>query len=170
MIDGAIVWEQIGDGAPALIQPPYGSLPEQTPEALVVALTRDRERECNFIHWAGYVENDILPREGVVVPAWALSLIRGLSVGPEKSIRQDVPLDIAVIRKPLSWLAYEPPLHTQQCPVLILPHDCSFVMACPIYHNSMYIGCTRELGGSLLVADLDSYPISLDGVIRGTID
>ena len=34
----------------------------------------------------------------------------------------------------------------------------------------MYIGCTRELGDSLLAADLDSYPISLDSVIRGTID
>ena len=170
VIDGATTWEQISDGAPALVQPPYGSLSEQTSEALVAALTRDGERECDFIHWAGYAEDDILPREDVVVPAWALPLVRRLSVDPKKSIRQGVPLDIVVIREPLSWLARELPLHTQQCPMLILPHDRSFVTACPIYHDSVYIGCTRELGDSLLAADLDSYPISLDSVIRGTID
>ena len=170
VIDGATTWEQISDGAPALVQPPYGSLSEQTSEALVAALTRDGERECDFIHWAGYAEDDILPREDVVVPAWALPLVRRLSVDPKKSIRQGVPLDIVVIREPLSWLARELPLHTQQCPMLILPQDRSFVAACPIYHDSLYIGCTRELGDSLLAADLDSYPISLDSVIRGTID
>ncbi len=170
VIDGATTWEQISDGAPALVQPPYGSLSEQTSEALVTALARDGERECDFIHWAGYAEDDVLPREDVVVPAWALPLVRRLSVDPKKSIRQGMPLDIVVIREPLSWLARELPWHTQQCPMLILPHDRSFVAACPIYHDSVYIGCTRELGDSLLAADLDSYPISLDSVIRGTID
>jgi len=170
VIDGATTWEQISDGAPALVQPPYGSLSEQTSEALVAALTRDGERECDFIHWAGYAEDDVLPREDVVVPAWALPLVRRLSVDPKKSIRQGVPLDIVVIREPLSWLARELPWHTQRCPLMILSQDRSFVAACPIYHDSLYIGCTRELGDSLLAADLDSYPISLDSVIRGTID
>ena len=53
---------------------------------------------------------------------------------------------------------------------MILPHDRSFVAACPIYHDSIYIGCTTTLRDSLLAAELDSYPIELSSMIRGTID
>ena len=170
LVDGDTSWEQISHAAPALVDAPYGALSEKTAEALVNALAGGGNGECCFALWAGYAENSALQRETVDVPEWARPLLGKLSVDPKKSIRQGVPLDIVVIREPLSWLARELSLHTQQCPMLILSQDRSFVAACPIYHDSLYIGCTRELGDSLLAADLDSYPLSLDSVIRGTID
>ena len=75
-----------------------------------------------------------------------------------------------MIHEPLSWLARELPVLGQRCPLMILPHDRSFVAACPIYHDSVYIGCTTILRDSLLAAELDSYPVELTSPIRGTID
>lgn len=170
-IDGEVYWEQICDRAPELVDAPYGDLSDQAAGALVDALAQGRDRECYFALWKGYGEDSTMTSASVDVPTWVSPLVRYLSLIPD-SIGDipGIPEDVVLIHEPLSWLARDLPVLGQRCPLMILSHDRSFVAACPIYHDSLYIGCTRELGDSLLAADLDSYPISLDSVIRGTID
>ena len=170
-IDGEVYWEHICDRAPDLVDAPYGYLSDQAAGALVDALAQGRDGECYFALWKGYGEDSTMTSASVDVPTWVSPLVRYLSLIPD-SIGDipGIPRDVVVIHEPLSWLARDLPVLGQRCPLMILSQDRSFVAACPIYHDSIYIGCTTTLRDSLLAAELDSYPIELSSMIRGTID
>mgnify|MGYP000843828509 FL=1 len=170
-IDGEVYWEQICDRAPKLMDAPYGDLSDQTAAMLVDALAQGRDGECYFALWKGHGENSTMTSAPLDVPAWVPPLVRHLSLAPDSiGDLPGIPRDVILIHEPLSWLTRDLPVLGQQCPLMILPHDRSFVAACPIYHDSVYIGCTTILRDSLLAAELDSYPIELSSMIRGTID
>ena len=170
-IDGEVYWEHICDRAPDLVDAPYGDLSDQAARALVNALAQGRDGECYFALWKGYGEDSPMTSAPVDVPTWVSPLVHYLSLIPD-SIGDipGIPRDVVVIHEPLSWLARDLPVLGQRCPLMILSQDRSFVAACPIYHDSIYIGCTTTLRDSLLAAELDSYPIELSSMIRGTID
>lgn len=104
---------------------------------------------CWFFLWEGYAgETDGL---GTSCPPWLTGLARRSG-------------GLVLHRAPVSWLgARTADDEHLRLPVFMWPDDGSFLLACPIYHDSLYISCStdlvdrlRETGFEVLLVDRDA--------------
>ena len=110
--------------------------------ASVLARGQDAAAECSFFLWPGYAgETDGL--EPVVVPA-ALEVLSRREGG------------LVLHRAPVSWLGDRTADDDHlRLPVFVWPTDGSFLLACPVYHDSLYVSCSARLVESMREAGFE---------------
>ncbi|WP_143755701.1 hypothetical protein [Sanguibacter keddieii] len=125
--------------------------------ASVLARGQDAAAECSFFLWPGYAgETDGL--EPVVVPT-ALE---------ELSRREG---GLVLHRAPVSWLGDRTADDEhRRLPVFVWPADGSFLLACPVYHDSLYVSCSAQLVEDLRAAGFEVEVIARDIEVPGEGD
>lgn len=144
-------WSELSEALPddlsIPLEPPYGWLAPSMTDVLVAVLTGATATpdSCVFSLWF----HDQVAREGVDAesyPAWLAPL--------------DGPFDHQVLHTgPLTWLSERmrpnPWRHHNLMPVFIMPEDRSFLLGCPIYHDSIYVSSDIALLDALRAGGFD---------------
>ncbi|GAA4288938.1 hypothetical protein [Georgenia daeguensis] len=136
---------------------PFAVVPSATLVRLVdllSAATSTPER-CYFFLWEGYAEEtaDLVPE---VAPPHVAVLARH---------------DYVLHTAPLSWLVERAAdLMQPRMPVFLWPHDGAFLLACPLYHDSLYLSSDVALPDTLRSGGLEVLPIARDIELPGEGD
>ncbi|MBF0721472.1 hypothetical protein [Sanguibacter inulinus] len=112
--------------------------------------------ECWFFLWEGYAgETDGLDTG---CPPWLTGLARRSG-------------GLVPHRAPVSWLgARTADDEHLRLPVFVWPDDGSFLLACPIYHDSLYISCSTDLVDRLREASFEVLLVDRDAELPGECD
>ena len=149
-------------------RPPYACLNPETTELLTHALAQEQDPLCWFALWRGYAEE---PQEQPPIPALPPDLLDLLRTAIEPLTVPDArPTHATLIQKPLSWLnrhARQQGLRSSS-PLLIYATNGTFTAACPIYHDSFYIGGSRGLIEQLIASSAEAFEIDPDSPIPGS--
>lgn len=150
------------------IDPPYACLNPETTELLTHALAQEQDPLCWFALWRGYAEE---PQEQPPIPALPPDLLGLLRTAIEPLTVPDArPTHATLIQKPLFWLnrhAKQQGLRSSS-PLLIYATNGTFTAACPIYHDSFYIGGSRGLIEQLIASSAEAFEIDPDSPIPGS--
>lgn len=143
----------------AEVEPPYASLAPEGVRALARVLGRATATpdECVFALWDGYAgEADGL------APA---AEVRGLAALAR-------PFGGLVLHEaPLSWLVLRAAAHpTPRLPVFVRPRDGAFLVACPVYHDSLYVSGSRGLVEAVGAAGFEILPVDRDAPLPSERD
>lgn len=111
---------------------------------------------CWFFLWEGYAgETDGLDTG---CPPWLTGLARRSG-------------GLVPHRAPVSWLgARTADDEHLRLPVFVWPDDGSFLLACPIYHDSLYISCSTDLVDRLREAGFEVLLVDRDAELPGEGD
>jgi len=111
---------------------------------------------CWFFLWEGYAgEADGLDTG---CPPWLTELGRRCG-------------GLVAYRAPVSWLgARTADDEHLRLPVFVWPEDGSFLLACPIYHDSLYISCSTDLVDRLRDAGFEVLFVDRDAELPGEGD
>jgi len=111
---------------------------------------------CWFFLWEGYAgETDGLDTG---CPPWLTGLARRSG-------------GLVPHRAPVSWLgARTADDEHLRLPVFVWPDDGSFLLACPIYHDSLYISCSTDLVDHLREAGFEVLLVDRDAELPGEGD
>lgn len=153
--------------------PPYAEMTRLLNTALEKALARilGPGERCWWVLWAGYGGLEVLEKSGFnEAPALLRDLpqdvIEQIAFAPARKLA-----DYAVLRhEPASWLLApdgEPP-HLSHYPLLACSDSLSVVLACPAYHDSVYLSGPRVLLEELSFAGIEIFEIAPDLVLPGS--
>ena len=148
------------------IDPPYADLHPETADYLTHALGQGRDPLCWFALWKGYA--DVL-QEQSPVPAPPPDLFDLIRTAIEPLTVPDArPTDALLLQEPLSWLTRHAGELGCRAPLLIHAADGGFTAACPIYHDSIYLGGSRRLIEQVIASRPETFEIELDSPIPGS--
>ena len=148
------------------IDPPYANLHPETAEHLTHALALGRDPLCWFALWKGYAE---VLQELPPVPAPPPDLLSLIRTAIEPLTVPDArPTDALLIQEPLSWLTRQAGEQGCCAPLLIHAADGGFTAACPIYHDSIYLGGSKRFIEQVIASRPETFEIELDSPIPGS--
>ena len=148
------------------IDPPYAYLRPEAAERLTYALAQGRDPLCWFALWKGYAE---VLQELPPVPAPPPDLLSLIRTAIEPLTVPDArPTDALLIQEPLSWLTRQAGEQGCCAPLLIHAADGGFTAACPIYHDSIYLGGARRFIEQVIASRPETFEIELDSPIPGS--
>ena len=148
------------------IDPPYAHLRPEAAEHLTYALAQGGDPLCWFALWKGYAE---VLHELPPVPAPPPDLLDLIRTAIEPLTVPDArPTDALLLQEPLSWLTRQAGELGRCAPLLIHAADGAFTAACPIYHDSIYMGVTRRFIEQLNASRPETIEIELDSPIPGS--
>ena len=142
------------------IDPPYAYLRPEAAERLTYALAQGRDPLCWFALWKGYAE---VLQELPPVPAPPPDLLSLIRTAIEPLTVPDArPTDALLIQEPLSWLTRQAGEQGCCAPLLIHAADGGFTAACPIYHDSIYLGGSKRFIEQVIASRPETFEIELD--------
>lgn len=148
------------------IDPPYAYLRPEAAERLTYALAQGRDPLCWFALWKGYAE---VLQELPPVPAPPPDLLSLIRTAIEPLTVPDArPTDALLIQEPLSWLTRQAGEQGCCAPLLIHAADGGFTAACPIYHDSIYLGGPKRFIEQVIASRPETFEIELDSPIPGS--
>ena len=148
------------------IDPPYAYLRPEAAERLTYALAQGRDPLCWFALWKRYAE---VLQELPPVPAPPPDLLSLIRTAIEPLTVPDArPTDALLIQEPLSWLTRQAGEQGCCAPLLIHAADGGFTAACPIYHDSIYLGGPKRFIEQVIASRPETFEIELDSPIPGS--
>ena len=148
------------------IDPPYAYLRPEAAERLTYALAQGRDPLCWFALWKGYAE---VLQELPPVPAPPPDLLSLIRTAIEPLTVPDArPTDALLLQEPLSWLTRHAGELGCRAPLLIHAADGGFTAACPIYHDSIYLGGSKRFIEQVIASRPETFEIELDSPIPGS--
>ena len=159
-------WANIRHLAGDDIEPPYADLHPETAERLTHVLAQGRDPLCWFALWKGYAAG---PQEQPPVPALPPDLLGliGTEIEP-LTVPHAKPTDAILVQEPLSWLTRQARQLGFPVPLLIYATDGTFTTACPVYHDSIYLGGSKRFITQVIAAWAETFEIELDSPIPGS--
>ena len=148
------------------IDPPYAYLRPEAAERLTYALAQGRDPLCWFALWKRYAE---VLQELPPVPAPPPDLLSLIRTAIEPLTVPDArPTDALLIQEPLSWLPRQAGEQGCCAPLLIHAADGGFTAACPISHDSIYLGGSKRFIEPVIASRPETFEIELDSPIPGS--